>query len=276
MASSLTCTATSAQLMVEQATAIITYKEYPHTDTADRAVELFNLIVDTVEGKVKPTMSLFDAGMIALYYPTQEPMKSYVDRLKALEGKDGVLSVSLGHGFPWGDVPDLGTKTLVVTDNDPAGAERTGRKSGARILRHARAGCPALLRHRRRTRLRAGGSGIADCDCRRVRQRGRRRDRATRPSCSGACWNAASPTRRLAASGIRLPPQSPSKRVKARSLTCASAARWASCPAIRSICTSPSAKSRSTRCSISARTMPVRTFRLATQSPSAPTASTSC
>ncbi len=119
-----------SDLMVEQATAIITYKEYPHTDIAERGIELFNLIADTVEGKVKPTMALFDTGMISLYYPTQEPVKSFVDKLRALEGKDGVLSVSLGHGFPWGDVPDLGTKTLVVTDGDPQGAEELAESLG--------------------------------------------------------------------------------------------------------------------------------------------------
>ncbi len=32
---------------------------------------------------------------------------------------DAVLSISLGHGFPWGDVADMGTRMLVVTDNDP-------------------------------------------------------------------------------------------------------------------------------------------------------------
>ncbi|HVU10920.1 MAG TPA: MlrC C-terminal domain-containing protein, partial [Phototrophicaceae bacterium] len=68
-----------------------------------------------------------------LYYPTQEPMKSYVDQLKALEGHDGVLSTSLGHGFPWGDVPDLGTKTLVVTDNDQAGAEELAQTLGRQL-----------------------------------------------------------------------------------------------------------------------------------------------
>ncbi len=122
-----------SDLMVEQATIIITYKEYPHTDMADRGIELFNLIVQTVEGKIKPTMALFDTGMISLYYPTQEPMKSYVDQLKALEGHDGVLSTSLGHGFPWGDVPDLGTKTLVVTDNDQAGAEELAQTLGRQL-----------------------------------------------------------------------------------------------------------------------------------------------
>ena len=29
------------------------------------------------------------------------------------------LSVSLGHGFPWGDVADMGTRVLVVTDDRP-------------------------------------------------------------------------------------------------------------------------------------------------------------
>lgn len=122
-----------SQLMVDSATIIITYKEYPHIDMAERAVELFNLIVQTVEGTIKPTMALYDTGMIALYYPTVEPMRSYVDRMTALEGHDGVLSVSLGHGFPWGDVPDLGTKTLVVTNNDAEGAEELATALGQEL-----------------------------------------------------------------------------------------------------------------------------------------------
>jgi len=108
-----------SQTMIEQANAIITYKEYPHTDFADRAVELFSIIGDAAEGKIKPHIAMFDCKMVALYYPTQEPTRSFVNKLKSLEGKDGVLSVSLGHGFPWGDVPDLGTKVLVVTDDNP-------------------------------------------------------------------------------------------------------------------------------------------------------------
>src|SRR6185295_7577116 len=99
---------------------------------ADRALELFNLIADTVEGKIHPTMGVFDCRMIGLFYPTQEPMQSYVAKMKALEGKDGVLSVSLAHCFRWGDVPDLGAKTLVVTDSNSAHtaelAEQLGRE----------------------------------------------------------------------------------------------------------------------------------------------------
>jgi microcystin degradation protein MlrC len=121
----------TTQLMIEQADIIITFKEYPHTDFLDRGIELFNLTADAAEGKIKPHIAMYDPRMIGLFYPTQEPMKSFVDRMKALEGKDGVLSVSLGHGFPWGDMPDIGTKVLVVTDNRPehgaALAEQLGR-----------------------------------------------------------------------------------------------------------------------------------------------------
>jgi microcystin degradation protein MlrC len=121
-----------SEAMVNNATAIVIYKEYPHTDFADRAIELFAIIADTLQGKVRPTMGVFDCRMIGLFYPTHEPMKSFVTRMKSFEGKDGVLSVSLAHCFPWGDVPDLGTKMLVVTDNDPkkatALAEQLGRE----------------------------------------------------------------------------------------------------------------------------------------------------
>ncbi len=119
--------------MVENASIIITYKEYPHTDTAERAVELFNLTADAAQGKIHPTMGVFDCRMIGLFYPTAEPMKSYVAKMKALEGKDGVLSVSLAHCFPWGDVPDLGAKTLVVTDNNPAQAAQLAEQLGREL-----------------------------------------------------------------------------------------------------------------------------------------------
>ncbi|TDP73031.1 M81 family metallopeptidase [Roseateles toxinivorans] len=37
-------------------------------------------------------------------------MISFVKRMQAVEGRDGLLLVSLGHGFPWGDVPESGAK----------------------------------------------------------------------------------------------------------------------------------------------------------------------
>jgi microcystin degradation protein MlrC len=50
-----------------------------------------------------------------------------------MEGQDGVLAVSFGHGFPWGDVADVGAKMLVVTDNDPDKAARIAENFGREI-----------------------------------------------------------------------------------------------------------------------------------------------
>src|ERR1700675_4901186 len=42
------------------------------------------------------------------------PMKGFVDHVKGLEHREGVLSISPVHGFPYGDVPGNGTKMLVI------------------------------------------------------------------------------------------------------------------------------------------------------------------
>lgn len=120
------------RLMVESADAIITYKEYPHTDIPERAEELFTIVAGAAEGRLRPHTALYDCAMIGVFHTSREPMRSLVAEITALEGQDGVLSVSIGHGFPWGDVPDMGTRVLVVTDGRPehgaAVAERVGRR----------------------------------------------------------------------------------------------------------------------------------------------------
>jgi len=102
---------------VRGADIMILFKEYPHIDFAERADELVTLVVKAIRGDIRPKMSLYDCGMIDLFPTTREPGIGFVARMKSLEGRDGVLSVSLGHGFPQGDVPEQGTRVLVVTDN---------------------------------------------------------------------------------------------------------------------------------------------------------------
>ncbi|MEM5542665.1 M81 family metallopeptidase [Sulfitobacter sp. AS92] len=106
------------ETMLENTTAIICYKEYPHVDVVPRAEELFTLCADAAAGKITPVMRDYDCRMMAMYHTPFEPVRSYVDRMSAQEGREGVLSVSLVHGFPWGDNPRTGTRVLVVTDGD--------------------------------------------------------------------------------------------------------------------------------------------------------------
>jgi len=114
--------------------AIITYKEYPHVDVGERAVELYNLCLAAKQGKVRPTMAYYDCRMVSMWRTPVEPMKGFVAKMKSLEGRDGVLAVSFGHGFPWGDVAEVGGKMVVITDNDMAKAERIARELGEEIF----------------------------------------------------------------------------------------------------------------------------------------------
>jgi microcystin degradation protein MlrC len=115
---------------LENATAVVLFKEYPHVDMADRAVDVFDLIADALDGKTRPVMGWFDCRTIGVFHTTRQPMRGFVDKCTALQGRDGVLSVSVIHGFPWADVADMGSKILVVTDNDRPKAERLARELG--------------------------------------------------------------------------------------------------------------------------------------------------
>lgn len=111
--------------MLDAANLLVFYKEYPHTDVAERAAELFRLAVDTAEGKIQPVVREVDCHMIGLYQTPISPMRDFVDRMSAAERNDDrVLSVSLVHGFPWGDHERTGTRVLAITDGDAVLAER--------------------------------------------------------------------------------------------------------------------------------------------------------
>ncbi|QKH34564.1 M81 family metallopeptidase [Achromobacter pestifer] len=120
--------------MVESADFLVCFKEYPHTDILERAYDLVDLCVARAEGRIKPTRAVYDCAMISIMHTSREPMRGFVDRLLAMEGKEGVLSVSIAHGFPWGDTPDMGSKVLVYTDGDQAQAEALARALGEEII----------------------------------------------------------------------------------------------------------------------------------------------
>ena len=122
------------QAMIDLADVIVIYKEYPHIDIVNRADDLFRLIADAAEGKTEPTMALYDCRMIGLYLTPFEPMRSFVDDMLAMEGKDGLLSVSMAHCFPWADVPTCGAQALAITDGDPGKAQQVAESLGRRFF----------------------------------------------------------------------------------------------------------------------------------------------
>jgi len=124
--------------LVDSCDVIIAFKEYPHTDRDDRAIELVDIVIDAARGRVRPVMATYDCRMIGLYPTTREPMRTFVREMHDAEELSQVLSVSLGHGFPWGDSPATGARTLVVADADRATAMKIAEDLGQRFfaLRH--------------------------------------------------------------------------------------------------------------------------------------------
>jgi microcystin degradation protein MlrC len=119
--------------MIENANVIVIGKEYPHTDFVDRSRELYALCRDAHLGRTRPTSASYDCRMINVWPTTTEPMKSFVERMRSLESQERVLSVSFAHGFPWGDAEDVGSRVLVVTDNDPQLAAQLARALGQEL-----------------------------------------------------------------------------------------------------------------------------------------------
>jgi microcystin degradation protein MlrC len=112
----------------------ICYKEFPHTDVVERAEDLLNLVLRTLRGEIKPVMSLYDCRQINSYPTTLPLMRGFVDRMMALEGKDGILSVSAVHCFPYADVEELTGRILVVADGDKAKADALATRLGEEFV----------------------------------------------------------------------------------------------------------------------------------------------
>ncbi|MCP3380317.1 M81 family metallopeptidase [Bradyrhizobium sp. CCGUVB4N] len=120
---------------VEFADVIVLYKEYPHTDVVECAEALLDIVLKTIRRQVKPIMSLYDCRQIPESYPTTEPlMRGFIDRIKAMEGKDGVLSISIAYGFPLADVPEMSSRVLVVTDDNKWIGDALATKIGTEFI----------------------------------------------------------------------------------------------------------------------------------------------
>jgi len=107
--------------------ALVAYRSNPHLDQFQVGVKAANLLIDTLRGDIQPTMAIATPA-IAINIQKQEstarpclPLYQIADSQLAIEG---VLSNSIMLGFPYADVPEMGSAFIVVTNNDQDLAER--------------------------------------------------------------------------------------------------------------------------------------------------------
>lgn len=107
--------------MVDCCQALIGYGTNPHVDQRERGIEVGRLLVRTLRGEICPTMqATFPPMAISIdrQCTDEQPLKSLVSEFQVVTEQPGVLSTSLVLGFPYADVPEMGSAAVVVTDND--------------------------------------------------------------------------------------------------------------------------------------------------------------
>ena len=110
------------ETMRAKADALVVFKEYPHTDIGTRAIELYGICIGAARTGRRPVTVFADCRMVSMWRTSFPPVRAFVERMQSFEGRDGILNVALGHGFPWGDVAEVGAQMVVVGEDEAKAA----------------------------------------------------------------------------------------------------------------------------------------------------------
>jgi hypothetical protein len=90
----------------------------PHR-SAEAGLRAASLLVQ--RGEVRPRTALAKPPVIVnimVHDTSQEPLKGFMDEVRALEQKPGILAASLLPGFAYADVPQMGPSVVVVAEDE--------------------------------------------------------------------------------------------------------------------------------------------------------------
>jgi microcystin degradation protein MlrC len=117
--------------MLKNCDAIAVFHTYPHNDftsTGQRAGKLMEAILDR---GARPVMARIFVPALVRGPQLITATGSYgkvIDQAKAMEETGEALSAAVLIGNPFTDAPELGSQSLIVTDNDPEKAGRLARE----------------------------------------------------------------------------------------------------------------------------------------------------
>ena len=110
--------------MCTHADLTVSCREYPHIDYADRGWEMLPVLRRITKGSLRPVTRALRIPASGVFPTPDEPMRSFVVRIRDAQSQPGVLMVSANHGFEGSDSPFTGASVVVTTDRDEALAER--------------------------------------------------------------------------------------------------------------------------------------------------------
>jgi microcystin degradation protein MlrC len=112
--------------MVDNCTCLLGYKTYPHVDMAAVGRRIGEILLDSLDGKVRPVMAYGRLPLLAqtLRMGTADrPMGPLQAMSREEEVRPGILAASVFGGFPMADIPVAGLSAIVVADGDREAAE---------------------------------------------------------------------------------------------------------------------------------------------------------
>ncbi len=113
----LHCNLTAA--MVENCTALIGYKTYPHTDMAEVAEQVARIVLAAWRGDARPVMAWGQIPLLSqtLRQGTEDaPMNGLIATCRNWENTPGIGAATVFGGFALADIPDAGTSAVVIAD----------------------------------------------------------------------------------------------------------------------------------------------------------------
>ncbi|MCY3771021.1 MAG: M81 family metallopeptidase [Gemmatimonadetes bacterium] len=128
-----------SQRMVSACDATIAYRTNPHLDQKQRGLEAASLMNRTLRGEVRPVQAAaFPAVAIGIERQdtSSPPCLPLYEKADARLKEPGVLSDSIVLGFPYADVPEMGSAFIAVTDGDPDLARRIADDLAGYLVAH--------------------------------------------------------------------------------------------------------------------------------------------
>ena len=102
-------------------------KRFPHYDAALQGARAARYMHRIMRGTYTPTTATRKPPVITptvLQWTGQSPSMDIMERARRWENRTTDAFVSVFYGYPWSDVPDVGTTIHVMTNNDQALADR--------------------------------------------------------------------------------------------------------------------------------------------------------
>ena len=125
--------------MIDATNALVAYRSNPHLDQRQRGLEAATLIARTLRGEIRPTQAAaFPAMAISIDKQlTSDPhLAPLYDLADSILRQPAVLSNSVLLGFPYADVEEMGSSTIVVTNDDPRAAADQAQQLGDYLSTH--------------------------------------------------------------------------------------------------------------------------------------------